>query len=217
MNGAKNRTDGVTRRRPRQERAKATAEAIQQATLNLLQHAELDNITTNDIARVAGVSIGSLYQYFKNKEEIIYSILFYSLEKNTREIKSMIEYYEERQFREFIISACKYIVIEHSLNYKSWIISFEQIVRSGNISIVSRIQSETIEPICDSIHKKFGSYIKIDRKNYFNAIQSGQLQVRNYYQSSQYSGNLEELVDNTVAIFLKNFDWDAIKSLTGSR
>lgn len=217
MGRVEDRTDRVKRRRPRQERAKATSEAIQQATLNLLQHAASDNITTNDIAKVAGVSIGSLYQYFRNKEEILYSLISYSAEKVSREIISIIDGKDEKQFHEFAKDVCKHIVLEHSLNFKSWILSFEQIVRSGNISIIPRIQHEQIEIISDAIHKKFGSYLKLDRKNYSNAIQLAQLQVRKYYHDNQNSVDTEEIVNNTAQIVLKNFEWDAIKSLMDTR
>ena len=60
-----------SRRTPRQARAGATVEAIFDATFQLLEAGGLDSLTTNHIARRAGVSIGTLYQYFAGKTEIL--------------------------------------------------------------------------------------------------------------------------------------------------
>jgi len=59
------------RRTPRQARAEATVEAIFDATFQLLEAGGLEDLTTNHIARRAGVSIGTLYQYFGGKQEIL--------------------------------------------------------------------------------------------------------------------------------------------------
>jgi AcrR family transcriptional regulator len=60
-----------TRRNPRQARAEATIDAIFDATFQLLEAGGLDSLTTNHIAQRAGVSIGTLYQYFAGKQEIL--------------------------------------------------------------------------------------------------------------------------------------------------
>jgi len=58
------------RRRPTQRRAIETVEAVLDATVRLLKRGGSNAITTNRIAEVAGVSIGSLYQYFPNRGAI---------------------------------------------------------------------------------------------------------------------------------------------------
>ncbi len=58
------------RRRPKQRRARQTVEAVLDAVIRLLKRGGSDAITTNRIAEVAGVSIGSLYQYFPDKRAI---------------------------------------------------------------------------------------------------------------------------------------------------
>jgi AcrR family transcriptional regulator len=60
-----------TRREPTQERARFTVAAILQAAAEVIDDAGWANASTNRIAERAGVSIGSLYQYFANKEEIL--------------------------------------------------------------------------------------------------------------------------------------------------
>ncbi|HSY00661.1 MAG TPA: TetR/AcrR family transcriptional regulator [Acidobacteriaceae bacterium] len=58
------------RRAPRQHRAQQTVEAILGAVLRILRRGHPDSLTTNHIAEAAGVSIGSVYQYFPDKRAI---------------------------------------------------------------------------------------------------------------------------------------------------
>lgn len=57
----------AARRAPRQQRSRATVEALVQAGAHVLAARGWTKFTTNEVARVAGASIGSLYQYFPDK------------------------------------------------------------------------------------------------------------------------------------------------------
>lgn len=59
------------RKRPQQPRAKETVRAILEATTQILDRESLEAATTTRIAEVAGVSIGSLYQYFSHRDAIL--------------------------------------------------------------------------------------------------------------------------------------------------
>jgi len=63
------------RRRPIQERSKATVSVILEAAAHVLVERGFDGASTNLIARRAGVSIGSLYQYFPNKESLVAALI----------------------------------------------------------------------------------------------------------------------------------------------
>jgi AcrR family transcriptional regulator len=63
------------RKEPRQERARATVEAIVEAAARILDRQGWGRFTTNAVAEMAGVSIGSLYQYFPNKLALVETIL----------------------------------------------------------------------------------------------------------------------------------------------
>lgn len=62
-------------RTPRQQRAKATVESILDAGYISVGRHGLAGTTTTHIADIAGVSVGSLYEYFKNKEAIYEAML----------------------------------------------------------------------------------------------------------------------------------------------
>jgi AcrR family transcriptional regulator len=59
------------RKTPRQERSRATVEAVLEATTDILIREGYAKLTTNRIAERAGVNIASLYQYFPGKEAIV--------------------------------------------------------------------------------------------------------------------------------------------------
>lgn len=59
---------------PRQARSRERVERILHATRRLLERGGLQRLTTNHIAREAGVDIASLYQYFSGKEAILYTL-----------------------------------------------------------------------------------------------------------------------------------------------
>ena len=62
------------RKQPRQARARATIDAILDAAAHILGQRGWIGLTTNAVAEVAGVSIGSLYQYFPNKLALIEAV-----------------------------------------------------------------------------------------------------------------------------------------------
>ena len=59
------------RRNPKQARARATVDAILEAAFQILETDGLTLLTTSRIADRAGVSIGTLYQYFPDREAIL--------------------------------------------------------------------------------------------------------------------------------------------------
>ena len=59
------------RKSPRQQRSQQTVETILQATARVLAEHGYAGTNTNLIAETAGVSVGSLYQYFPNKNALI--------------------------------------------------------------------------------------------------------------------------------------------------
>ena len=63
-----------TRRQPKQQRSHQIVEAVLEATQRVLRRQGAEAITTNRVAEAAGVSIGSLYQYFADKQAIFMAL-----------------------------------------------------------------------------------------------------------------------------------------------
>jgi AcrR family transcriptional regulator len=65
------KNQSLTRREPKQGRAQEKIELILEAATRIIDKDGLEGLTTNRIAEVAGISIGTLYQYFGDKEAIL--------------------------------------------------------------------------------------------------------------------------------------------------
>ena len=63
------------RKKPAQKRSIHTVEAIFEACIQVLLAGGLERLTTTKVAERAGVSVGTLYQYFPNKESLLSAVL----------------------------------------------------------------------------------------------------------------------------------------------
>lgn len=119
-----------------QERSRATVDALVEATARILVKEGFDKASTNRIAEVAGVSVGSLYQYFPGKEALVAAVI----ERHQQEIMQMArgELAEillqpvEQAVRKVIIAAVK----AHRVNPKLHRVLAEQIPRVGKLEDV---------------------------------------------------------------------------------
>ncbi|MDR6536589.1 TetR/AcrR family transcriptional regulator [Variovorax soli] len=69
-----------------QQRSRATVDSLVEATARILVREGFDKASTNRIADVAGVSIGSLYQYFPGKEALVAAVI----ERHQEEIMQVV-------------------------------------------------------------------------------------------------------------------------------
>ncbi len=80
----------ASRRSPTQRRSQQTVKAMLEAVLRILKREGFDAVTTNRIAEVAGVSIGSVYQYFPNKRAIFIALHTRHVEQIDRVIQTAL-------------------------------------------------------------------------------------------------------------------------------
>lgn len=79
------------RKNPRQARSKETVEVLLTAAARILTSEGFEALTTNRVAAVAGVSIGSLYQYFPNKEVLVRALA----ERHTHGVRDRVRHHFE--------------------------------------------------------------------------------------------------------------------------
>src|ERR1700693_3193222 len=75
------RHDFQPRKTPVQARAAFTVGVISEATIQVLLSAGVERLTTTRGAERAGVSVGTLYQYYPNKQSLLFAVLADHLEK----------------------------------------------------------------------------------------------------------------------------------------
>ena len=79
------------RKTPVQTRAAVTVEAISEATIQVLLSHGGDRLTTTRVAERAGVSVGTLYQYYPNKKSLLFAVLEDHLDKVTVAVETACE------------------------------------------------------------------------------------------------------------------------------
>lgn len=76
------------RKQPAQQRSRALVDALLEATARVLAAEGLEALTTTRVAEVAGVSVGSLYQYFPSKEALVAALIQDRVERDEERIKA---------------------------------------------------------------------------------------------------------------------------------
>jgi len=147
------------RKRPKQERSQATVQAILTATTHILTEDGYDQLTTNRVAEQAGVSIGSLYQYFPNKEALIFALA----EHHANEMVQLAQHYltelGDRSILEVLQQIVKAALAAHAVNPKLHRVLHEQIPHS---EVMRRLDEAKMENMlrsflaqrCDQLQPK---------------------------------------------------------------
>jgi AcrR family transcriptional regulator len=90
------------RKSPVQARSAASVEAILEATIQVLLHVGKERLTTTRVALRAGVSVGTLYQYFPNKGALLQAALKRHLDEVTDAVELVCEEQKGRTLRQMV-------------------------------------------------------------------------------------------------------------------
>lgn len=143
------------RKLPTQDRSKASIEKILQGTRELLKSGGPTAVTTPNIAAQSGVSVGSIYQYFPNKEAIIHA-LYESKLAHIREIATDPKWQAETDWSTFFAKWIR--AIKHGEALMDYDLSMNEAVQHfPGLSGVSQTHAETFADIIVSHLKRLGS------------------------------------------------------------
>ena len=131
------------RKHASQERSRATVDALVEATARILVREGFDKASTNRIAEVAGVSVGSLYQYFPGKEALVVAVI----DRHNQDIMQVVRgalaeiasQPVEKGVRRLVAAA----VEAHRIDPKLHRVLAEQIPRTGRLENVEAFNRET--------------------------------------------------------------------------
>jgi AcrR family transcriptional regulator len=94
------------RKEPVQARSSTTVDTILEATIHILLKHGLERLTTTKVADRAGVSVGSLYQYFPNKAALVATILKRHLDEVALSVATACSSQHGRSVREMVTATC---------------------------------------------------------------------------------------------------------------
>lgn len=90
------------RKTPVQARAVVTVQAISEATIQILLSHGVDRLTTTRVAERAGVSVGTLYQYYPNKQSLLFAVLEDHLDKLSAAVEAACKHARNKPLSDMI-------------------------------------------------------------------------------------------------------------------
>jgi AcrR family transcriptional regulator len=129
----------VPRKSAKQERSVATVNAILAATARVLVREGYDRANTNRIAETAGVSIGSLYQYFPSKEALVAALIDQHAEEMIEVMGKTFAMAAGQPPRIAAEIMVRSLILAHRVDPKLHKVLMEQVPRVGRLSRMSNV------------------------------------------------------------------------------
>jgi AcrR family transcriptional regulator len=105
------------RKSPSQERSRRTVDRILDAATRIFHEQGYARATTNDIADEAGVSVGSLYQYFPNKDALLVALTQRHIETTTTGLSELLSKLSaELGFDVILRTVINFLVAQHDFD-----------------------------------------------------------------------------------------------------
>ena len=131
------------RKMPTQARAQETVEAILAATKKVLVKDGYEAASTNRVAEVAGVSIGSLYQYFPSKAALVSELIERHLARMFEVLSSTAQGGETSTIEEAARTVIRAVFAAHRVNPCLHRVLLEQMPRLGKGADVDAFEHRT--------------------------------------------------------------------------
>ncbi len=136
------RTRTAPRKKPRQERSQATVDAILAATARVLCETGDDRASTNRIAIAAGVSVGSLYQYFPSKEALGAALVERHIDEMTALVRTKLAEVRSAPLASPLETMIHAMFAAHAVDPRLHQVLVEQVPRVGRLEKLRDVESE---------------------------------------------------------------------------
>ena len=140
------------RKHASQERSRVTVDALVEATARILVSEGFDKASTNRIAEVAGVSVGSLYQYFPSKEALVAAVIDRHSQEIMQVVRGALAEVASQPLKKVVRSLIVAAIEAHRVDPRLHRILAEQIPRTGRLEHVEAINREA--------HALFKAYLE---------------------------------------------------------
>jgi AcrR family transcriptional regulator len=132
------------RKNASQERSRATVDTLLAATARVLVKDGYDHASTNKIAAAAGVSVGSLYQYFPSKEALVAAVIERHIGEMMDVVRAAMLRVATLPLREAVRELVRIFIEAHRIEPKLHRVLVEQIPRIGNLEDIERVDEEAL-------------------------------------------------------------------------
>ena len=126
-----------------QKRSRVTVEALLDATARVLTREGYDRASTNRIAATAGVSVGSLYQYFPNKEALVAALVARHNREMLKLLRDALKEVASLDLATAMREVVRAAVDAHLVDAALHRIFAEQVPRMGQLAKIGALQQET--------------------------------------------------------------------------
>ena len=126
-----------------QKRSLATVEALLDATARVLTKVGYDRASTNRIAATAGVSVGSLYQYFPNKEALVAALVARHNREMLALLSDALKEVASLDLGTAIAKLVRAAVDAHLVDPALHRVFDEQVPRMGQLAKIEALEGET--------------------------------------------------------------------------
>lgn len=130
------------RKQATQERSRATVDALIEATARILVREGFDRVSTNRIAEEAGVSIGSLYQYYPSKEALVAAVIDRHNQALMRIVRAALAEVAALPIEKAVRRLVTVAIDAHRIDPKLHRVLAEQIPRTGRLEKVEAFNRE---------------------------------------------------------------------------
>jgi AcrR family transcriptional regulator len=151
----------TARKQPKQERARETVDVILEAMARTLVRVGYDRASTNRVALEAGVSIGSLYQYFPNKEALVAALIDRHTEMMTARCQGALAEAQGKPLREAVDVVIRSMVLAHAVNPRLHVLLQEQVPRIGKLKRIDQIHDELTNKVRQMLEER-QTEVKVD-------------------------------------------------------
>ncbi len=150
------------RKNASQERSRATVDALVEATARILVREGFEKASTNRIAEVAGVSVGSLYQYFPSKEALVAAVIDRHNEEIMGIVRAALTEAADMPIEKAVRRLVTVAIEAHRINPKLHRVLAEQIPRTGQLKDVEAFNREVHTLVRAYLESRRNEMRKID-------------------------------------------------------
>lgn len=131
------------RKQPRQRRSQAMVETLVTATARVLVRDGYDRASTNRIATEAGVSVGSLYQYFPSKEALVAAVVEREIDGHFRVVADKLAEVMDAPLPVAVRGLIEAIFASHRLRPRLHRVLNDEVPRVGALRRVAEVLGRT--------------------------------------------------------------------------